>query len=1045
MAAVGRAIGGLVAGRLAGGAAAGWMGGPWGFLLTTVASLALSIGLSYLQRPEPPSRQAGVSGKLRTGGTVPRSFVMGERWGTPGSLVYANTWGAADETPNYLLFQVISLQDLPRGDLLGLTVNGETATYNPGANTISAPGWPIDGYVRIPEFVVDGTDYLWVKYYDGTQIAADAGLVAAFASHAVHPYQSTRVGVGVAYAIVVSRVANEEGEPWSGGFPEFKWVLGNLPWYDPRKDTTAGGSGAQRFDDPATWGGDGDGNPIVQVYNILRGVSYGGAWLYGLQNTHPARLPYAAWAAAMNECDVAKPKAGGGTEPQYRTGGEIFVSEPGAEAIERLLKCCNGRLAETGGIYKPFVGAAGAAVFSFDDGAILSTEAQAFDPFPSIAEQVNGVTGRYVSEAEAWELKDAPERFDAALEAEDGGWRRLANATYEHVSNVRQAQRLMLAALKEARRFRKHTLPMPPEARVLEPLDIVSWTSARNGYTAKKFRLDYVEYLPNLDAILSMTEVDPSDYDWSTGDELPSTDGEIKIIKPPPQPIKDFAALGTSQNGIAGIALSWDPAMPAIDGVRFQVRRASDSVTILNSQTDAWDAGALFISHNIAHAFNYEVRAKYRATSPRPMSWSGWLAVTTPDVAPWDPDIDAINADLDNLDIYAHGQADYLRKLAAAIASGDTSLFKAIQAVREGLAVTYQSFLGEFNDLRFAVAGDKEVIVGEITEINAKYSGEIDAQSMALQALTVRVEVTEAGLTAVSQQLTELDSRLIDVEGTVDGIPGQIIGQANAIALLETGVSNLNGVVVSHAALLQSLSAQVGQYSANGLIAFQATASQAGAQARMALRVRAKSNEAFREGAMIVEAIADSVKGNISRVGFVADQFYIADRVAGAVKYPFKYSAGLLTLNSDVRIKGDLIVEGTVTAKELDQGSIGDYFAVSGGNGQVVNAWLTVATGKIETDAKGVVMLDITFSWSPNTSNRATSQFRIRRSDGKVIKSWAGLAQAGGTVINFFADAPPITGLAQYFAEARVDVLRSYTFKVDMRGTSHKRGRRKTP
>ncbi|WP_216074246.1 hypothetical protein, partial [Acinetobacter baumannii] len=72
--------------------------------------------------------------------------------------------------------------------------------------------------------------------------------------------------------------------------------------YDPSKDSAAGGSGAQRWSDPSTWGGDGDNLPAVQAYNVLRGVTYGGQWVYGLQRINSAQLPSAAWINAIAAC-----------------------------------------------------------------------------------------------------------------------------------------------------------------------------------------------------------------------------------------------------------------------------------------------------------------------------------------------------------------------------------------------------------------------------------------------------------------------------------------------------------------------------------------------------------------------------------------------------------------------------------------------------------------------------------------------------------------------------------------------------------------------
>ena len=77
--------------------------------------MAVGIGLNYAARAlagKPKAPGFSVQGKLQAGGDVPRSFMMGYG-ATAGSLVYANTWGQVDNSPNAYLVQVIALSDLP--------------------------------------------------------------------------------------------------------------------------------------------------------------------------------------------------------------------------------------------------------------------------------------------------------------------------------------------------------------------------------------------------------------------------------------------------------------------------------------------------------------------------------------------------------------------------------------------------------------------------------------------------------------------------------------------------------------------------------------------------------------------------------------------------------------------------------------------------------------------------------------------------------------------------------------------------------------------
>ena len=61
--------------------------------------------------------------------------------------------------------------------------------------------------------------HLWIKYYDGTQTAADTFLTGTVSS-ADRPYGSTRIGTGICYVIATALVEDK----LFSGFPTFKFV-----------------------------------------------------------------------------------------------------------------------------------------------------------------------------------------------------------------------------------------------------------------------------------------------------------------------------------------------------------------------------------------------------------------------------------------------------------------------------------------------------------------------------------------------------------------------------------------------------------------------------------------------------------------------------------------------------------------------------------------------------------------------------------------------------------------------------------------------------
>lgn len=604
-----------------------------GTFLATVTAGALQtaagIGLSLISKAisgQTEGSKFGVQVRLQGGDDVPRSILLGYA-STAGSLVYANAWGNPDSSPNAYFTQVIALADYPIRSLVGVDVNGIPGTLGDVAE--GNLGFPVLEYRK------HGRDHVWVKFYDGNQTAADPFLVSRVSS-ADRPWQASRVGRGIPYVMVTclapEREDGEEKPLFTGGLPRFKFSVFGARLFDPTNP-------AHVWENPATWGGDGDFLPAVQAYNLLRGITYNGVWLYGLQSLPAARLPLSWWQYQITKCRT--PIEGpDGPEPTYRTGGEIQVGAQIKTALEALLTGCQGRLGETGGSYKIHVGAPDSPARAFDDSAILSTEEQSFTPFFGLEDTINGIQATYPNPAEGWNAKSAPPLIRTDLEAADGGRRLMANVSLDMVPYSGQVQRLMLSALQEAQRARRHTFVMPPEYWDLEPGDYVQWTSERNGYETKIFRVDGVADQPDLNVLLDLTEVDPSDYDWDQETDFrPVVEGPLQLVESPPLPMIGWQVYGVAikdelgRDRRPGIEVRYQPGLPGVQYVRIQVRLPGAEQPFIDVLTNYGTPFRTQIAGNFPPDTDYEVRGIFVQFDPNAnASWSDWLAVTTPDV-----------------------------------------------------------------------------------------------------------------------------------------------------------------------------------------------------------------------------------------------------------------------------------------------------------------------------------------------------------------------------------------------------------------------------
>lgn len=585
-----------------------------GFIVNAVAGYALSaLSMALAGKPDAPNQGIKTTVTL-TGGTNPESFVLG-RYATGGVLACPPLAHQVGGLPNDHLTFVIELGCLPVSGLSRLFVNGEPVTI--GAGVHSDYGSEIEGEFQ---------DHLWLKFYDGTQTVADPMLLEKYGSDPDYPWTADMVGYNRPYAILTVK---HNTDLWTG-LPQFRFEIDGIALYDFRKDDTAGGAGAHRWEDPSTW--EPTYSPVVMADNILRGISLPSGDIWGGRADN---LPVAVWAAAMNECDVPIELAEGGTEPQFRSGLEVTVDEEPAAIIEKLLATCSGAMVDVGGAWHIRVGPPSLPVYYLTDEDIIIDVADDLDPWPSLSETVNGVRATFPNPEAVWEMSDAPAYYRSDLEALDRNRRLAVDLPLVACPYEIQVQRLTRAYVEDERRFIRHSLQLPPDAAFLNPLESISWSSARNGYSAKVFELSRkATDIRSHQSLVAMRERDPGDYSWSKDFQLPTEYPPIN--RTPPQPVT-LPGIGVAPyviedaNGVGrrpGILLTWSQL--SADGVQWQVRLAATEFAVSQGFTSAVEEGRLEISEGLLGDTDYQLRALVNLTGAA--DWTGWLDVRTPDI-----------------------------------------------------------------------------------------------------------------------------------------------------------------------------------------------------------------------------------------------------------------------------------------------------------------------------------------------------------------------------------------------------------------------------
>jgi hypothetical protein len=557
-----------------------------------VTTLAITVGLSKVSSAlmGKPKDGAGVQTRRSVvrDSVQPRTIVYGEVR-TGGTLVYINTGGDRNEFLDFVI------------EVAGHEVSAITDVWFDDDKITNAN---ISGGAAAGGVVTGGkyAGIAWIFKYLGTDSqTASSTLMASYPVE----WTSNHRGRGVAYVHI--RLRRDKDVFYQGPPGNFNFTVRGAKVYDPRLDSTNGGSGSHRVTDPSTWAY--SNNPALCAADYVIGGTVCNIATRDNRRgfgASPGDVDWASIITGANICDenvTIPPASPATTQKRYACDGVLSTGEYPAENIEQLLTCCMGQITPPGAKYRLFVGAYASPSTTLTE-ADLAGSIEYVKDTPR-ADRYNAVTGTRWDSESGQESEFLP-RTSPSYEAEDGA-RLDRSIALPFTVNEYRAQRIAQVILRRSRD--QATIVWRGKLGCLRVgvWETVAVTVAELGLSAKVFRCISREFRPGAegDAVVeltlrednSSTYTDPivADYDDVTPvtpdpapDDYVDTAGDLSVVFDPELTYTTDSANLQYWTKVGTIACDGTTATLTADGVTDAAIRTKHLRAFPVTVTSAW-------------------------------------------------------------------------------------------------------------------------------------------------------------------------------------------------------------------------------------------------------------------------------------------------------------------------------------------------------------------------------------------------------------------------------------------------------------------------
>lgn len=457
----------------------------------------------------------------------------------------------------------------------------------------------------------------WIRRYHGTSSqTVDSILNTAFPT----AWPSTARGRGIAY--VALQYDWGKGKTYSGT-PTATFIVRGKKIYDPRKDSTNGGSGSHRYTDSTTW--EWSENPAL-VWADFRCSSYGYA-------ADPATdIDWSSVATAANVCDATVDIPGSTTQKRYTFNMRLNLASD-VDANERaivdsmmghLSSPVNGKASiVAGGWTSPSYTIDKEDWLAIDQIVVLSSRDSG---------RANGVRCFYVDSDHNWQRVECYARRNDTYMTADGGERIWKEMEQPGCTNEYEAQRKAEFLLRATRNGQMVVGRLAPKFLRLKTFDTVNVNFDELNWSTKTMRVMSMELAQ--DASVKVVLVEEQSTDWT--DLLVAEYNAVSTASVPtstatrPSEPLNFDV----QVNVDSILATWEEPDVVPVGTRYRLLSYVGSLSAAESKTVVWDGDALYanLKLNVNSPLWYQVQAyvgsNYSDYSPN--TYGVGFAVTIP-------------------------------------------------------------------------------------------------------------------------------------------------------------------------------------------------------------------------------------------------------------------------------------------------------------------------------------------------------------------------------------------------------------------------------